>query len=401
MKKVLFVTWDSDQTNYLESLFFPIFDGIQKQGGFKFLIAQFSWASPAEINRIKKLAEGNRLDYFHFPVARFPHPAIGSAVAVLKSEYQLKELILREKAEILMPRSTMPAWMVNRMQSWIKSNNLRVVFDADGFPLQERVDFAGMNPKGFQYHFLKKQETRSLHQADAVLTRSNRAIEIHVKNNPDLDGLKFFKVRNGRNPDVFKIDEESRIRLRSELNYSEEDVVWVYTGSLGSAYAWEPLLGIFRYFISQKERVRLLILTRNPSYLDDKIPEDLVDRIQVLSLAYEKIPDYLNAGDLGISLRVPAPSLAGLFPIKLGEYLLTGLPVFTAIQIGDTAEWIEKRKELIGVDLGNPDFAKIAYQSWKDIGSLDRAETRDWALREFSLENSIQDYLGALGALDK
>jgi hypothetical protein len=399
LKKVLFITWDSDQTNYLESLFFPIFSGIQNRSGYKFLIAQFSWAPPAEINRIKKLAEGSQLDYFHFPVSRFPHPLIGSLWTVLKSERQIKNLIEKEKVEILIPRSTMPAWIVNRIQAWIKSNDLRIIFDADGFPLQERIDFAGLSSGSLQYRFLKNQETRLLRQADAVLTRSKRAIEIHLQNHPGLDLSKFFKVSNGRNPDIFKIDEKSRTRLRSELKYSERDVIWVYTGSLGPAYAWEHLLEIFRYFISQEEPVKLLILTRNSPYLNDRIPEDLIPRIQIFDVGYEKIPEYLNAGDLGINLRVPAPSLAGLFPIKLGEYLLTGLPVFTAIQIGDTPEWTEKRKEMIGVDLSRVDFAKDTYLAWKDIGHPNRMEIRDWALQEFSLENSIKDYLAALESL--
>lgn len=401
MKKVLFITWDSDQTNYLESLFLPIFEGIQKQGDYKFLIAQFSWASKSEVIRIKNLAMEKNLDYFHLSVNRFPHPFIGTILTTLGGAFKLKNLISREDVKILMPRSTMPALMINRLQSWIKSKNLQVIFDADGFPLQERVDFTGMNSKSLQFRFLKKQETQLLHHANAVLTRSNRAIEIHLQNHPDLKRFRFFKVRNGRDSNFFKVDEEVRIKLRAELKYSDEDQVWVYTGSLGPAYAWNQLIEIFRYFIAQNEPVKLLILTKNLSFLKDRIPGDLLSRIQIHNIDYKKIPDYLNVGDLGISLRTPSPSLSGLFPIKLGEYLLTGLPILASIQVGDTEELIKKREEMIGVDLAKEGFAKNVYQTWKNTGILNRFEIRSWAMNEFSLENSIKDYLIAMEFLEK
>ncbi|HSF56005.1 MAG TPA: hypothetical protein VLA71_19775, partial [Algoriphagus sp.] len=204
---------------------------------------------------------------------------------------------------------------------------------------------------------------------------------------------------NGRDPKLFKIDYAVRAKLRSELKYSENDLVWVYTGSLGPAYSWNQLLEIFRFFISKAESVKLLVLTRNSSYLNDKIPEELSERIQILSTDYSNIPDYLNVGDLGISLREPSPSLAGLFPIKLGEYLLTGLPVFASIQVGDTLEWKEKSKGIIGVDLSRKDFADHAYQDWKNMGLINPIEIRNYALQEFSLENSVMDYLSALESL--
>jgi hypothetical protein len=92
--------------------------------------------------------------------------------------------------------------------------------------------------------------------------------------------------------------------------------------------------------------------------------------------------------------------LAGLFPIKLGEYLLTGLPVLASIQVGDSMDWITERKELIGINLDDPDFAALAYNDWQAMGSIDSVELRNWAMSNFSLNCAIEDYLVALKSLE-
>lgn len=401
LKNLLFITWDSDQTNYLESLFFPIFSGIQQKSKIRIFVAQFSWAKKEEVNRIKKIADQHDLAYFHFRVSRFPHPALGTIKAVLESSYQLTQLIFQKKIDILMPRSTIPAMMVNRIKSWIKAHAVQVIYDADGFPIQERVDFAGLNPNGFQHRYFEKQENLMLHLSDAVLTRSKRAISIHMKNNPDLERGKFFRVRNGRDENFFRIDNEKRGERRKELGYKNTDQVWVYTGSLGPAYAWDKLLELLRFFLFRGENVKLLVLTRTPDFIQDKLPVDLLERIKLVRTEFSNIPDYLNAGDLGISLRMPAPSLSGLFPIKLGEYLLTGLPVFASVQVGDTGEWIKERRGLMGIDLDEPDFAQKSYRQWKELSGLDREGLRKWAIEQFSLGKAVRDYLEVFEFLEK
>ena len=398
LKNILFITWDSGQTNYLESLFFPIFQGIQKEG-YRFHIAQFSWASRSEVERIEHLAEIHEVAYFHFQVSRFPNALTGTLWSLIKSYPSLKKLISDHRIDIVLPRSTMPALLVNRLYAWIKANDLKLIFDADGFPLEERIDYSGLKSNSFQYRFLKANENRMIRRSDAVLTRSLKAIAHHLAGG-DLQESRFFRVRNGRDNSLFRIDENLRRKLRAELNYSENDLVFIYTGSLGPAYAWDKTLEIFKYFLGKDKPVKMLVLTRDVSFLIGKLPIELLDLIQVLIVDFRQVPEYLNVGDLGISLRSPAPSLAGLFPIKLGEYLLTGLPVLASIQVGDSMDWITERKELIGINLDDPDFAALAYNDWQAMGSIDSVELRNWAMSNFSLNCAIEDYLVALKSLE-
>ena len=44
MRNILFITWDSPETRYLERLFLPIFTGLRARG-YRFHVLQFSWGS--------------------------------------------------------------------------------------------------------------------------------------------------------------------------------------------------------------------------------------------------------------------------------------------------------------------------------------------------------------------
>ena len=43
-QNILFITWDSPETRYLERLFLPIFTGLRARG-YRFHVLQFSWGS--------------------------------------------------------------------------------------------------------------------------------------------------------------------------------------------------------------------------------------------------------------------------------------------------------------------------------------------------------------------
>src|SRR5690606_8425969 len=179
-------TWDGPQTNYLENLFFPIFSRLTD---WHFHVIQFSWAGQEKQEYLKALAARIGISYTHVDVLRKPHPLLGTAVTVLRSILLLKSYLKKHSVDVIMPRSTFPAMMAGALKK--RMPHLKIVFDADGLPLEERVDFGGLDSKGFQYRFLKEQEIKMLLLADAVLTRSNKATRIHLKNIGEEHASKF------------------------------------------------------------------------------------------------------------------------------------------------------------------------------------------------------------------
>ncbi|WP_194778574.1 glycosyltransferase family protein [Pararhodonellum marinum] len=397
-KKLLFITWDSDRTHYLEGLFFPILEGIQKQEDWDCHVLQFSWAGQEKVLHLARQAEKAGLVYRHYPISRKPHKMLGALWAILKGVRYLKNYILEQDVQLLMPRSTMPAMMVNGLLKRLKVP-IKVIFDADGLALEERVDFAGLNDQGLQYKWLKKEELKMLKRADLVLTRSQKAIEVHMENLAPRNHAKFHVVSNGRDPEVFRTNLIQRDRIRKKYGLEAKDQLLVYVGTLGPQYGWEEMLAIFKAYRQDHLQSKMMVISKNLEFLEGKVPAELSDKLILISLSFQEIPEYLSAGDMALNLRLPAPSMRGVAPIKLGEYLLMGLPVISSRGIGDTAAILEGKPFVHLFDHGDPNRIDKTKTWIKSQINPDREAIRSFALSHFTLEKSIADYGLALEKL--
>ena len=391
---ILFITWDGPQTNYLENLFFPIFRGLTD---WDFHVIQFSWAGQEKQEHLKTLASRIGIHYTHVDVMRKPHPLLGTAVTVLKGIPLLKSYLKKHRIDVLMPRSTFPAMMASAIQK--KMPQLKIVFDADGLPLEERVDFSSLDPKSFQYRFLKKQERQMLLLTDRVLVRSHHATRFHLQHVGEEYLPKFFRVTNGRDEEFFSIDAGLRMAFRQRLGLFEHQLLLVYTGSLGPQYGWEEMAGIFEELLKRRADSSLLILTGNPAYLQNKIPAAIADKVVVMEGPFNEIPAWLNAADVAFAVRQPLPSMKGVAPIKLGEYLLMGLPTIASKGIGDSEELLDGLPFVYHFD--HDKVGEIASAAAWIIGQKEvhKDRIRQFALQYFTLDKSIGDYRKALDGL--
>lgn len=392
MKNLLFLTWDSDKTNYLESLFFPIFSGIQQTGNFHFLVLQFSWARKEKIDKLESLARSLNIEFIHVSIPRSKGRYLGTLQTIWKGRKLLKNLISTRKIDAILPRSTMPAFIVNSISSFLKRSGIKIIFDADGFPIQERIDYSGLSPDSIQAKIQLRQEYRIIRDSDAVITRSQSAIEIHLKNHGFSTRTKFFSVRNGRDPFFFSFNPEKRKDIRTSLGISNSETCWAYVGSLGSAYAYEEMISIFDTFQSQLGNLKLLVLANDYEFAKMNLKSDFEDRLLIRKVPFSEVPEYLSAADWGISLRKTAPSLAGIFPIKLGEYLLSGLPVLATLNTGDSQNLLQNQDFVISVDLENDQSWGRLLEQYKQSKIPERRIIQHFAEAHFGLAACIRDY---------
>ncbi|MDN3667864.1 hypothetical protein QWY93_00730 [Echinicola jeungdonensis] len=394
--QLLFITWDSDRTSYLESLFLPILSGLQERGNYRCQVLQFSWAPKEKVREIKVLSTKLDIVYTHFRIARYPHPALGTYLTVLRGTRFLKKYLETQPVDMVMPRSTMPAWMLNRLKPWLRKWKFKTVFDADGLPLEERLDFAGLKKSDFQYKLLKKQETLQLQTANRVLTRSQKAIEFHLGNLGDAYRNKFYKVSNGRNANGMAFQEGLREKIRKSLGLEEETTLWVYQGSLGPQYAWEEMWAIFTAFYQKNPNSMFLILSPQLEFVKGKISANWQEHVICKSVAAKDVPSYLAAADRAFCLRKPKPSMQGIAPIKLGDYLMMGLPTIVSRGIGDVEDLLDGLDFVHILDHNDAGFVDKAL-CWSKKGfQMEKEGIRDFAMEHFSLEKSIADYLRAL-----
>lgn len=398
MKNLLFITWDGPQTSYMEGLFLPIFHEVQKQNpNWTFHVLQFTWGDADRIAITKGVAENYGIHYQAVPISRKPIAGIGSFITLFRGPSAIQKYISEHQIDVVMPRSTSPAYMVNHLKQF----KGKIIFDADGLPIEERVDFAGLKRNSYMYRFLKTAETRMLKKADSVITRSQKAIDIHVRTVGVELRSKFSVVYNGRDSEIFEVDDKVRESYREKLGVADE-LLFVYAGSLGPQYCFKEMLEIFtdsfRSSDSQIAGAKFLILSGNLDYVKAHIPEELKEQILLMKVAAEDVPNYLNTADIAFALRQPSFSMQGVAPIKLGEYLLMNLPTIASKGIGDTDQILAHFNQCFlfdhSVDINR---RQSDLRNWiQKVRVKGNSGTREEALKWFSLEAAAKSYLAVL-----
>ena len=400
MKNLLFITWDGPQTSYMEGLFMPIFQEIAKRGDYKFHVIQFTWADHQKIAHTQAAADKMGITYTAWPVLRKPNVSIGSLLTMFTSSAKIKKYIRENNIHIVMPRSTFPAMMVNQIMGAgkvpFRGFRGKLIFDADGLPIEERIDFAGLKKESFQYKLMKSAETKMLKCADAVITRSQKAIDIHIDHIGESYRSKFSVVFNGRDKNVFAYQPNLREEVRQELGLKDE-FLFVYAGSLGPQYCLNEMLEILQAY-AENHWAKFLILTGNTEFAEQNIPSELKAHVILKSVPSEKVSFYLNGGDVAFGLRKPTFSMQGVAPIKLGEYLLCGLPVIASKGIGDTEKILENFEECYLYDHSIGLLPQIAHLKnfVEKVIFTNRNKIAQKAQHYFSLEAAAESYLKAI-----
>jgi glycosyltransferase involved in cell wall biosynthesis len=393
MRKLLFVTWDGPQVSYLEGLFFPILAGLVQE--FDIHVIQFTWGDLAKSNAVKSTLEAKGFQYTRMEVGPRRPVALGNALTLIKGMFFLRSYLRTKTIDVVLFRSTYPGLMsfpfLGRKRRW--------VFDTDGLPIDEKLDIGRLKPGSLSFRLMKWAEAGIVRKSDRVLLRSNKARYAL----PEVAKPSHYSVvGNGRDPELYTIpDTEHRHALRARLGVSPQDCLLVYCGSLGPQYCLQEMMDIMVQ-VNQAYPVKMLILTGDPEFLQKQYIDPLIsDRLICLTLPAMEVPAYLGASDIGLAIRQPYPSMSAVSPLKLGEYLLCGLPVIASAGIGDTEELISGSPACF-VLKDHSSMSLIQASDWvKKVmhqGSL-QAEARALGMQHFSLDQSILSYKSALGEL--
>jgi len=398
--KVLFVTWDGPQVNYLETLFLPIFSRLATMG-FQFHVLQFTWASANRFAQSRKACEEAGFSYEAVRIMRWPR-SLGALMTAVLGTRRLHAAIREQAIDIIMPRSTLPGLMVLLRA---KSVNCHVVFDADGLPLDERVEFTPQSSSGFAYRFQRDIEAEVVRRADAVIVRTNKAADILISRaGPNVNRKKFQIVSNGRDPESFKtLDRTLRAPLRERMNVGITSPLVVYVGSLGGKYCFAEMLQLFIIIHARRQDARLWVLTGSPKEAEDEIAKYVgLDAVtDVRTVTPSEVPTYLGCADLGLALIQQGFSMQAVSAVKLGEYFLCGVPVVATTGVGDS--------DLISKDVGflvsemNTSQIEAAASWFVDTvlpaREIYRLRCREFGLLNYSLDASVDAYARVLRSL--
>lgn len=394
VKHILFLTWDGPQVTYLESLFLPIFRRL-KNSGYQFHVIQFTWGENKDVS--KDFTESG-VSYIRISVMRYLG-SIGALVTLFLNYRRIANYVNKESIGIIMPRSVFPLLLGIRLKKKIR--NLKLIFDADGLPLDERIDSGIWKPNSFTYRILRDVEYQGLIASDLVLTRSYKAIDILKHRSGGVLRDEIFRVvSNGRDSVVFNKKKGGSL-LRKKLGIPTTHRVIVYVGSIGPQYCLDEMLS-FYHSLKKRGKVTFLILTNEIAVFNDSIKSlgkiDL-QHIIIKTVNPENIPDYLNISDLGLALRKPTFSMKAVAPIKLGEYLLCGVPVLSNVGIGDTEEILnDKNCGYVLKYMTDSEFEGAV--DWFVNSEFDTTELRKTGLKHFSIDGSVEKFHSAFSILN-
>ncbi|MFA0087032.1 glycosyltransferase [Vibrio sp. 10N.261.51.F12] len=389
---ILFVTWDGPQTNYLSSLFLPIFKGLVEMG-FSVSVLQFTWDNQDKIQSNAAICAKSDINYNPVKVLRKPSAALGSLISAWHGKKHIADMVKQYNIDIVMPRSTLPA-LASMLAT--KKTEFKLLFDADGLPLDERVDFAGSNPTSIVHRVMRDIEQQAIVRADAVITRSSVASNIlRHRAGAGVSVDKYFEVSNGRSKEVFKpLGHDNRNAIRKALNISDSAPIIVYAGSLGPQYCMQQMFSFYNKIKIMLPDTKLLILSSEFSAFKDIAKSD--KSVIYKALNPSEIPKYLSASDIGLAIREPRFSMQGVAPIKLGEYLMCGLPVIATEGVGDTKMITDKAGFLLreNSELQLKKAAEWFTHCFKAKPDEDYIATI--GVKHFSLENTVEQYAAAI-----
>jgi glycosyltransferase involved in cell wall biosynthesis len=319
----------------MESLFLPIL-GRAKTDDLRISVLQFTWATPQQRDSIAKAAARVGIEYASSGIWRKP-AALTTPLMILYGALKIIGLAARHRIDVLMPRSTIPGGMVLLAGKFLRG--VRMLYDADGLPVDERKEFGLLREGSPVCRFLQYLESAAVERAAAVITRTEKAKEILVRRaGGTVRPAKLHVIPNGKDASLFSpSDEATRERTRRANGIGRDTPLLLYAGSLGPQYHPREMLQLHRAVLARRPDAKMLILTGNREVLEPLIEQAGVPRsaLIVKRVHPNEVPVEIAAADLGIAFRTPSISQQGVSPIKVAEYLLCGVPIVGTVGVGD------------------------------------------------------------------
>lgn len=387
MTRLLFVTWDGPQVSYLEGLFLPIFTGLRKHG-YEFGVLQFTWGDAQLSQRVADTCRRQNVPYRRIEVLRLG--AIGALLTAASGGRHVDRAVRDWNIDALLPRSLLPALasMISR-----SVRTCPMIFDSDGLPADERVEFAALNPRGLTYGLLRLIEAHAIRRAQVVLVRTKAAIAVLAKRaGRNQSQSKFHVVTNGRDPQPF---------LAATVDDSIVDRPRLCClGSVGPQYLPEQMLALASELKRRFPRATLTLFTSDSVAMTALLRSQAMldqDWISVRTLAPSEVPQVISNYDVGFALRQPSLSMSAVAPVKIGDYLLAGLPIIGTPGVGTTEDAF-RAGCMIAADAGPEAIAQWLSSVLADRTAW-RSRCREIGIKCFSLQRTVKDYREALQVL--
>lgn len=387
MSQVLYISYDGLTDPIGQSQVLAYIVGLCKQGhSFTILSAEKSKVFESEKETVEKICIENNIRWVPIFYTKKP-PIFSTLWDVFKMNKQARKLQKQFRFDIVHCRSYISSLIGLKMKRHFR---LKFIFDMRGFWADERVDGRLWNLRrphyNLVYKYFKKKENQFLSEADAVVALTHEAKNIMVNQ---------WHVKKPIHVIPCAVDTDLFAPAQKPTRSNEQTITLGYLGSIGTWYMLGEMLDFFKVFLQRFPRTRLKFITKESPQtvlLEARKKGISEDCIIVKAASRNQVPAELADVDLGLFFIRPLFSKKSSSPIKQGEFMAMGIPVFTNSGIGDTDEIIKKYNSGILISDFSVESYTLAVEKAEKLMLISKDIIRAGAIEYFSLENGINSY---------
>ena len=275
---------------------------------------------------------------------------------------------------------------------------LQILFDMRGLLAEEYVGGGLWKEDSLSFKLVKKAERHMLETASAITVLTKKHFELnkslgYLKN--AVTPMDVVPCCVDMNRFYYDPKKESDFRRTHGL---DDKLILMYPGKIGTFYFIDEMLFFFKEMTSVMGNAIFVILTGDditPVLEKARAIDIKEDNLMAIkNVPFEEIPNYLRIADAGIFFINPYKKI-GSSPIKMGEFLASGVPVIINPGVGDTEELVlENRVGIVVRDFNQRDY-KMAIGhilKLKEEGEALRIRCRETAGKYLSLDDAVTKY---------
>lgn len=313
-RRALYVIWDSENTDYLSSLFLPVFEALRPEWQIDVVHATRAPERLTAPLRDRMAAAG--LNY------RVLRPTTVATIIPGICGAMLSQL-RHQRYDLLIPRSIVPA-AATLLARTISRNVPLILWDSDGLAIDERIEHQAWRPTSPYTLGWRLVEQTMLHACTGILCKTEYGKSVFQHRGGAEFKARLYQFSNGRSTEHFRPSSpKRRAEVRIELGVPLDAPLVAFCGTIGGKCKAHRIESMFDRILSRRPDAFLLLLS-------DRDVDKSNARIIRRRVPPQSVPEFLSSADVGLLLCEDHFSTRATFPIKLGEYLLAGCPVIVA-----------------------------------------------------------------------
>ncbi len=184
----------------------------------------------------------------------------------------------------------------------------------------------------FIFNYMKKNEAKMYDNVNKVICNCEEA-ERYVLNNSYKKKESIIFIRNAEYIHDFVISSEKKQKIRKELGYTKEDIVFVFGGNMGMLQKLENILELAKVIESENRNIKFILIGdgKDKEKLRKRIEQEDIKNLKILErlsrTEYESVIASFDCGLISLNEKNTVPN----FPTKVTAYLKLGLPIFASL----------------------------------------------------------------------